>query len=173
MNILAIDPGSIVGFAHSNGHHGTWHVTIAGEEHRGNRLIRLYDHLEEAFYEWGIDKLVFENASFGAWGQEQAKVAHNEMRGLMVYFAAKHQLPWYAVNPMSLKKFATGNGHAIKEQMIRACKTLLGIEVESDDVADAIWMLTMAQTGELDVERRLNKKSQRRRRGVVRQPKLF
>lgn len=46
-------------------------------------------------------------------------------------------IPTLIVPPASLKKFATNNGGASKERMMRAAKELLGVDTDDDNVADA------------------------------------
>jgi Holliday junction resolvasome RuvABC endonuclease subunit len=175
MNILALDPAPMCGFAHSNGRHGVWQLSASAQEHRGNRLVRLYEHVEEAFYEWGVDKLVFENASLGAGSYENAKTAHNEIRGVLLFAAARFKIPWAVVNPLTLKKFATGNGHASKSQMVAAARTRLEIKVDSDDEADALWILALAETEDLEATKRKTAQRQERqtRRERLHQEKMF
>jgi hypothetical protein len=48
------------------------------------------------------------------------------------------------VAPTSLKKFATGNGGAKKEAMIRAAEKKWGV-VLGEDEADAAWMAFLSQ----------------------------
>lgn len=45
------------------------------------------------------------------------------------------------VPPARAKMFATGNGHAKKEQMIAAARADLGYGRHQDDEADALWLL--------------------------------
>jgi Holliday junction resolvasome RuvABC endonuclease subunit len=53
-------------------------------------------------------------------------------------------LHWTEVEPMTLKKWTTGNGGAKKEQMALAIKERFGYSHASDDVIDAV---ALAQLG--------------------------
>ena len=70
-----------------------------------------------------------------------AKSAHKHMlyeAGTMIRFTLfVNQIPWMEINPSQLKKFATGNGRATKEEMIKAAGTLIGFKTEDDNIADA------------------------------------
>jgi crossover junction endodeoxyribonuclease RuvC len=58
--------------------------------------------------------------------------------GTMLRFSLyQRHVPWIVVNPSQLKKFATGAGNAPKPDMIVAAKTLMGLETEDDNIADA------------------------------------
>ena len=52
------------------------------------------------------------------------------------YFEWKLNWP-QTVNPAVLKKWATGDGHATKTQMVAACKDRYGIVPVDDNAADA------------------------------------
>ena len=139
--ILALDPANITGYAHSAGHRGVW-VLGAGPE----RLQRLRDFITDAFRAWGFKLVAFEGSSFGSHNQA-TKAAHNELRGVIRLVAADLRAETVEYNPLSIKAWACGNGHAKKDQMIRAAKTMLGIVTDSDNIADAAFILAMAQAG--------------------------
>lgn len=64
------------------------------------------------------------------------------LRGVLFAYAARKGIPLKHVNPMTLKKWATGTGHAKKPQMIAAAVRMSGGEkFSSDDAADAYLML--------------------------------
>ena len=143
-NILALDPAMCTGFAHTNGQYGVWELGRGGAEHHGNRLIRFRDYLLEAAGKWGCDKIAFEDASFGS-RNPAVQALHNELRGTIKLVAAELNVPFVGYKPSSIKKFATNYGFAKKDQMIRAAETMLGIRTQSSDVADACFILAMAQ----------------------------
>ena len=63
---------------------------------------------------------------------------HLEMRGIQleVWEKLDHKETEF-VNSATLKKWATGDGHATKAQMIAACKYKYGIVPVDDNAADA------------------------------------
>lgn len=52
-------------------------------------------------------------------------------------------IPYEGIPVGTIKKHATGNGSASKNQMIEAAKKKLGISPENDDEADALWILSL------------------------------
>ena len=170
--ILALDPASFTGYAHSDGHHGCWSLSVHAGEHPGQRLVRLRDYLYRAATEWGFHKIAFEDASFGSH-HEKTKQFHNQLRGVIVMVAAELGLPIYTIKPNTLKKFATGYGAASKSQMIRACKTLFGVLPRSDDEADAIMILVAAHQNVQPEPSRSRPVRGRRRIRPAKGPKLF
>ena len=147
MIILAIDPANTTGYALGDGQraaYGTWDLTAWGTGHPGNRLVRLHELVGRTIRDNGVELIAFEAASFGGVNQA-TKAAHNELRGVIRLTAAEAGIQCQEYHPTTIKKFATGHGHATKQQMVRAAKTLLGLETESDDVADAAFILALAQ----------------------------
>ncbi len=143
LKILAVDPANLCGYAHSAGHHGTWDIGRSV-----SRLAVFRDLLHKARRDWGIDLIAYEDASFG--GKNQAtKAAHNELRGMIKLVASEIGAKTLSYMPSTIKKFATGNGGADKSQMMRACKTILGIMPRDDNEADALWILEAARQGYL------------------------
>ena len=68
-----------------------------------------------------------------------------QLRGVFLLLLYDMNIPTTVVPPSSLKKFATGNGNASKERMVKsACKTF-SLDVESDDIADALWLAQLAK----------------------------
>lgn len=55
------------------------------------------------------------------------------------YDLAGYQL--FDIPPSTLKKFATGRGHAEKSEMITAARLYLGYDGFDDNEADALWLL--------------------------------
>lgn len=141
--ILALDPAQRCGFAHSNGKHGVWVLTAKGttleEQH-----VRLATLIDEAIELWGCDMLATENAGFGSHNPN-VQAMHNERLGVIRLAAARHGAHIETFQPGTIKAFATGDGRAKKPAMVAACKRMLGIDVDSDDEADAIWILELAK----------------------------
>lgn len=164
-NILALDPAARTGFAHTNGQRGVW---ILGVE----RTAELHARIIAAADEWGVDLIATEDASFGSHNPN-VQALHNELRGIIRFAAAQLGAKVVMYKPNTIKKYATGNGRAKKLQMMRACETILRIKPESDDVADALWILHMAQSGYVspaEAERQLLKRVKKAKKA---EPRLF
>jgi hypothetical protein len=62
----------------------------------------------------------------------------SELRGILLEVCDELDIPEPEfVNPAVLKKWATGDGHATKTQMVAACKDRYGIVPVDDNAADA------------------------------------
>jgi Holliday junction resolvasome RuvABC endonuclease subunit len=142
MNILGLDPAVKCGFAHTNGKRGVWNLGSGRPiEVQHVELERL---LTKAIAEWGCELLAVEYSSFGSM-QPGIQAMHNERLGIIRMIAHKHNAGLVTFSPMTIKAFATGNGHAKKPQMIAACRRLLDLNVVSEDEADAIWIRELAR----------------------------
>ena len=168
--ILALDPATRTGYAHSAGRYGVWDLGIRGTEHEGRRLVRLRDQLLAAHGAWGFNRLAFEEASFGSHNPS-VQAFHNELRGVIKHVAAELQVPFVGYHIGTIKAFACGNGHAKKDQMIRAAKTVLGIETTDDNVADALFVLELAKTGHDGATKK--QAARKVRQKLAKEPRLF
>jgi len=91
MNILALDPATNCGFAHSDGRHGVWHLGTGNDP---SKLAALAEHIRSMM---PVDMIGLENASFGAtpsgkgrqiqWSQV---VWQNKLRGVVELIAGEH-----------------------------------------------------------------------------------
>ncbi len=139
--ILALDLATRTGAAYMRrdsvfGWADVWDLGTPGD-HLGNQLARLRDLLDETIERYPV-RIVY--AEHGARGSVafRALEFHGEMRGVLLCWAADRGLPVRFVNPSTLKKWATGNGHAEKSQMISAAQTLSGNpDIRDDNAADA------------------------------------
>lgn len=70
--------------------------------------------------------------------------------GLMAQLTAECELrkiPYAGIPVGTVKRCATGRGNAPKDAMMAAAKEALGYEPESEDAADAYWVLRAAMAG--------------------------
>ena len=146
MIILALDPANVTGVAMSNGAQTVYCRWELKEKHKPNehRLLVLYTRVRQAIEDNGVELIAFEEASFGSVNRN-TQAMHNELRGIIKLAAAEAGLKTVGYHPTAIKKFATGDGRAGKPQMIRAAKTLLGLDTDDDNIADAAFILAMAQ----------------------------
>lgn len=75
--------------------------------------------------------------SGGIQGLTMAKLG--EAAGVVKLRLFRMGVPFVLVAPKALKKFATGNGNASKDEMVAACKAAGGVPA-NDDEADAFWL---------------------------------
>jgi Holliday junction resolvasome RuvABC endonuclease subunit len=146
LNILALDPANKCGWAFSVGIHGgppRYGVLNLTDRDR-DRTMALHEWISDVHEESGIDLIAVEDSCMGS-NNYQTAARHSELRGIIRLAAAEVGARLITVHPTTLKKFATGSGRAKKPQMIRACKTLLGIETDDDNIADALFILEWAR----------------------------
>ena len=97
----------------------------------------------KAFREWLIDMIekhhvkivVAEDLIMGRGFLDVRKLG--EFHGVLQEVCETFDVPLIKINPMNLKKWATGNGNADKKQMIDVCEKRWHIEVVDDNEADA------------------------------------
>ena len=162
MNILALDPARITGFAHTNGVGG-----VIEFSHGDARLRELEDWLTDKLDEWPTELIAFEDAGFGSHNPH-VQALHNENRGVIKLIATRRRIAVRACNIKSIKKFATGNGNAKKEQMIAAAERHFKIKVTNDNFADALWILEFAKQPQQPTVTK-----ERKKKSAKKQPKLF
>lgn len=142
--ILAIDPATKCGWAHSGGASGTWDCSVRRDESVGMRLIRLRAKLEEVLKSGPVDLVVFEAARHAGPGMQGALVVQATLQGVLIVWAEDHQIEYRGYSSKEIKKFATGKGNASKAQMVKAAEMKFG-RVGDDNEADALWLLALAQ----------------------------
>ncbi len=186
-NILGIDPATATGFCFTDGtrfEHGTWDISRnRWPDRSGGRLHELRNRILEVHGLWGpIELIAFEEASFGGNQvkmQMQVILFHARLRGIIEEVACDIGAQTLLVNPLTLKAWATDNGHATKDQMMRALSRHYGITASDHNDSDAVWCLKYGEHWlkhpELQREKVLKKsKSKTRRpRSSTPQKKMF
>lgn len=146
MRILALDPATKIGWAHSCGASGVWDLSIRRDESGGMRFIRLRAKLDEILKSEGIDVLVFEAARHAGPKMQGALVVQAEIQGVLKHWAESvDDLEYRGFSPSEIKKHATGKGNASKAMMIEAAQEKFGA-IRDDNEADALWLLDLAQS---------------------------
>jgi Holliday junction resolvasome RuvABC endonuclease subunit len=145
MKILALDPATKCGFAHSCGISGTWDLSVRRDESAGMRLFRLRGKLQEIRDSTGIDVLVYEAARNCAPAMQGALVIQATLQGVIQLWCEDNGVEYRGYSPTEVKKHATGKGNAGKPAMIAAAKEKWpGVDIEDDNQADALWILDLA-----------------------------
>lgn len=144
MNILALDPATKCGWAHSCGKSGVWNMAITADESKEMRLVRFRAELQKLHNKYGFDLIVFE-ASRNLQHGPAVKLAA-QLQAVIELFCHDHQVKYKGYSPKTIKKFATGNGNASKEMMMEAANAKWPkIKLISNDHADALWLLEFAK----------------------------
>jgi len=141
VNLLALDPATSCGWAHSCGASGTWKLKVRSDESDGMRLLRLHGKLDEIKRTVGVDLLVFEAARALRFGNA-TRVA-GEIGGAVKLWCEQNKVNCRGYSPPEIKKHATGKGNADKVAMLDAARAKWPT-VEDDNEADALWLLDLA-----------------------------
>lgn len=177
MIVLGIDPATRCGWCLTDGAertYGTWDLSRY-TRHPGEKLLMLGRAIVSKWHEVRFTVLAYEEASFGAGGRngqiQMTTIAfHNKLRGVIESVACELGADVRPLNPMTIKAFATGNGHAKKDQMVRAAETHYGIRGIDDNAADAIFIAELALRPDCWSQKAQKKARPKRRREVS---KLF
>jgi len=146
MDILAIDPATKTGWAHSAGDSGVWDFAIKSDESSGMRLLRFRSKLREVYNGVGFGLIVFESAtvSSGAKANMKSLKLITKLTSVIELFVeCREGIECKGYNLQSIKKHA---GCRKKEEMLTAAiKKWPSVDVEDDNQADALWLLDLAQ----------------------------
>lgn len=133
--VLALDIATHTGYF-SVHEAGTWNFTES-RRRNGNKMHGAFRTVLVSFIRaHGIRRVVTEDVSVNRYFYDMRRLS--ELRGILIEVCDSLGLPEPEfVNPAALKKWATGNGHATKAQMVAACKERYGIIPVDDNAADA------------------------------------
>lgn len=153
--ILALDPANRTGWAYvgRDGRrlYGAWNIAKPGDSQPGARLRRFRDGLRELVDRFPVDLLACEDSCLGVGDRSRNTLRmHAELIGVVKMLAGDLGVPLHLYAPMTVKAYAGCAGkrtRSDKTAMCRACRLLLGIETDDDDIADALWVLELARSG--------------------------
>lgn len=133
--VLALDIATHTGYF-SLYEAGVWNFTES-KRRNDNKMHGAFRVMLMAFIRrYGIRRIVAEDVAVNRHFYDMRRLA--ELRGILLEVCDELDLPEPEfVNPATLKKFATEDGRATKEQMIAACKNKYGIVPVDDNAADA------------------------------------
>jgi hypothetical protein len=148
--VLALDIATHTGYF-SLHEAGTWNFTES-KRRNGNKMHGAFrTTLLSLLRRYGIRRVGVEGAGSqpsrarGVVAEDVSVNRHfydmrrlSELRGILLEVCDELDIPEPEfVNPAVLKKWATGDGHATKTQMVAACKDRYGIVPVDDNAADA------------------------------------
>lgn len=141
MRILALDIATVTGFRTETSS-GIWDFKkMKRGDSYGMRLIRFKAALREIIDLEKIDIVVYERPA----GQFKSSIiVASEMIGVLIALCEEKGIEYTAYSAKEIKKFATGNGNANKQDMIDAA-IALGFKPEDDNEADAIHLYNLAK----------------------------
>lgn len=144
MNLLAIDPGTRLGwasFAHGHVESGVHEFALGRGDSPGMRFLR--------FRNWLADMLTMAKPELVIF--ERPHMRGGFATDLLVGFVTRIQeacaergIECQAVHSATLKKSACGSGRADKSMMVKAASERFGKPVTDDNEADALNLLWLA-----------------------------
>ncbi|HNF94342.1 MAG TPA: hypothetical protein PLQ75_06805 [Anaerolineales bacterium] len=154
--IIAIDPGNVTGVAYgllgSEPKYLTWDFTPKPKTKKRDadpkhlRYGKLWKEIKGLRVHWlehlGELKsihIICEDAKGFMKGKSAVEVSQ-KYRGVVEGFCAYHNIPYTAIQPADLKRFATGKGVAEKQEMIAVARARYGYNGNEDNEADALIM---------------------------------
>jgi len=144
--ILALDPATKTGWAHSDGTSGSWALAARAGDHDGQPHLRLANLVAGIIKTKGCGLLAFESSPFVGTDRTAATLSKgSEFRGVLLLVAARLEVAVLTVNPMTLKAWATGSGLANKEQMRASYRRFYDVDVTDPDECDALWVWRFAE----------------------------
>ena len=144
LRILALDPATYCGFAHSSGISGTWDLSTRTDESVGMRLVKLRALLSQIKEDHGVDLVAYEAVRYS--GMARPVVTQSEIQGVIKVWCEDNLVEYTGYSSTAVKKHATGKGNASKEKMILAAEKKWGRVIEDDNEADALWILDLAMS---------------------------
>lgn len=136
--VLSLDIATHTGF-HSVHDSGTWDFSESLHRNNNKQHKAFRDTLIDYIKKHGIRQIIAEDVSAGTSKggfKSSVKLAH--FHGIMFEVCDDLGLPEpILINPKSVKKWATGDGNADKEKMVRFCIQRWGITPVDDNEADA------------------------------------
>lgn len=145
MTVLAIDPGfgrCGVAVLEGSGSKATLLCSSCIETEPKSlfheRLLFVANEVIRLIEKYSLDTIAIEELYFTNNAKTALHVA--EVRGMLMYLAASHQIPLVEFNPLAVKIAITGYGRATKEQMINMTAKLIALPKKKmlDDEYDAI-----------------------------------
>lgn len=136
--VLGVDLSlTSTGLAHPDGRVSTFKPRCEGGTNLGlDRMTEIRDHVI-ACIPADIELVVIEALAFDGHDRNRWQA---QLTGMVRAALFDRRFGFYAIPPNTLKKYACGNGHANKTEMVQAAEKRLGYEGHGHDEADALWL---------------------------------
>lgn len=149
MRLLALDPATTTGWAYwgsdlEKPQYGVRIFRSKPGEHPGLRFTYYREFLAELLTHYEPEQIIYECPLFPGKRTRRANLTTSfGFEAQLLGVAATYKIPCTHVYPSSLKKFATGNGKAPKEEMIAKASDVWQVELKphQDNEADALMLL--------------------------------
>lgn len=151
MKIIAVDPGSVTGWA-LDGRSGATNIAALKAAPRKGRpepepeYVRCGNlwGLLDVLYEGVPVTVVCEGAAGFMKGKHAVRVS-NELRGVVKAWCAIRGARYVEVQPQDLQRFAAGRCQVPKDEMVRLARERYGYQGSDDNTADALHLLAWAK----------------------------
>lgn len=136
--VLALDLATTTGYAHSAGPSGSW-LLKSRKEPVIMRIVGIWHQLSILHRRCPFALIVAEEVHVH---YITAAISLCELRGAVMAWCVWKGVKFVGnVSAATIKLHATGNGAASKSEMQCAWYDKTGIKIESEDEADALWLL--------------------------------
>ena len=143
---LALKTGWAVKCGHCTLISGVWDFNNKAGDGAGIRFCRLEDSLNRLIVVHGVTRVAYELPAI--FRSRAAGASVHGMVAIVQKVCEEREIPYEAFAPTAVKKYATGNGRASKDDMIEAAKKAWPDQVIIDDnQADALWILGLSFEG--------------------------
>ena len=141
MRILALDMAKLTGWAHSDGSSGVRDFSTFDEP--ADRWLSFYGWLDRMQSDHRAEVIAYEAAHMRGGAPTRSALGYETCVRM---FAAARRLRLLACHTATLKKHATGNGRATKDDMMAAAiRQHPTVRLLDDNHVDALWLLHWAQ----------------------------
>lgn len=133
--VLGLDIATHCGY-YSPHERGTWNFEESMRRNNNKQHAAFRNTLIDYIQKYGIKKIVAEDVSFDNHFKDARKLS--EFRGILFEVCDTLDLPEPSfINPVTVKSWATGNGKAKKDDMVKFCKLRWKTDPVDDNEADA------------------------------------
>jgi crossover junction endodeoxyribonuclease RuvC len=143
--LLGIDPGlNTTGYGVIDVSDGKVHLVEAGIVRSSSKILsrkikEIYDGIHEVIESFNPNSVALEQL-YSHYDRPTTAILMGHARGCICLAAAQAGIDVHSYAATKVKKILTGNGHATKDQIQRAIKLELNLNIEPNppDVADAL-----------------------------------
>ncbi|MDR1504148.1 MAG: hypothetical protein LBT43_17005 [Prevotella sp.] len=133
--LLALDIATFCGYYSTHGF-GTWNFSESKKRNDNKQHLAFHDTVSSFIKENGIKLVVAEDLNVNNYFTDIRKLS--QFHGLLFLICDELSRPDpYYINVATLKKWATGNGRASKQDMMEACIRKYDFYPSDDNVSDA------------------------------------
>jgi Holliday junction resolvasome RuvABC endonuclease subunit len=121
-------------------------ITLKGKntESPGMRFIRARKEITALIKDYQPDLIIYEAVK--RWMSSASAHVYNGILAVLLMTADEAGVEYVGVSPKEIKKYATGNGNASKDDIITWASTYWGRPVTDDNEADALAMCYYASS---------------------------